>query len=77
MHAVSFQPCLTLCNPMNCLWDSPGKNTGVSGLPCPPPGDLTNPGIKPTFLTFPASTGSFFIFFLVYKYLDPILHKKM
>ena len=24
--------------------DSPGKNTGV---PCPPPGDLSNPGIKP------------------------------
>ena len=22
-----------------------------SGLPCPPPGDLPNPGIKPTFLT--------------------------
>ena len=26
--------------------DTPGKNTGV-GLPCPPPGDLPNPGIKP------------------------------
>ena len=25
--------------------DSPGKNTG--GGPCPPPGDLPNPGIKP------------------------------
>ena len=27
-----------------CPWDSPGKNTG--GLPCPPPGDLPNPGIE-------------------------------
>ena len=26
--------------------DSPGKNAGV-GLPCPPPGDLPNPGIEP------------------------------
>ena len=26
---------------------SPGKNTGVSGLPFPPPGDLPNPGIEP------------------------------
>ena len=25
--------------------DSPGKSTGV-GLPCPPPGDLPNPGIE-------------------------------
>ena len=45
--------CLTLCNPMDCSppgsfvhRDSPGKNTGV-GLPCPPPGDLPNPGIEP------------------------------
>ena len=27
--------------------DSPGKNTGVSGLPCSPPGDLPNPEIEP------------------------------
>ena len=26
--------------------DSPGKDTRV-GLPCPPPGDLPNPGIEP------------------------------
>ena len=30
-----------------CPWDSPGKNTG-GGLPFPSPGDLSNPGIKPT-----------------------------
>ena len=44
------QLCLTLCDPMDparllCLWDSPGKNTGV-GLPCPPPGNFFDPGIQ-------------------------------
>ena len=31
-----------------------------SGLPCPPPGDLPDSGIKPTSLTFSALTGGFF-----------------
>ena len=31
-----------------------------SGLPCPPPGDLPDPGIKPEFLTSPALAGRFF-----------------
>ena len=31
-----------------------------SGLPCPPPADLPNPGIEPTSLTSPALTGGFF-----------------
>jgi len=31
-----------------------------SGLPCPPPEDLPNPGIKPVSLTSPALTGAFF-----------------
>ena len=31
-----------------------------SGLPCPPPGDLPDPGIEPTSLTSPALTGGFF-----------------
>ena len=46
------QSCLTLCSPKDCNppgspvhADFPGKNT--SGLPCPPPGDLPNPGIEP------------------------------
>ena len=30
-------------------WHSPGQNTGV-GLPCPPPGNLPNPGIEPRSL---------------------------
>ena len=31
-----------------------------SGLPCPPPGDLPNPGIEPTSLKSPALAGGFF-----------------
>ena len=31
-----------------------------SGLPCPPPGDLPNPGIKPASLMSPALAGEFF-----------------
>ena len=30
-----------------------------SGLPCPPPEDLTNPGIKPASLMSPAVAGRF------------------
>ena len=30
------------------------------GLPCPPPGNLTNPGIKPMPLRYPALAGRFF-----------------
>ena len=30
-----------------------------SGLPCPPPGDLPNPGIKPMSLMSPALAGGF------------------
>ena len=31
-----------------------------SGLPCPPPGDLPDPGIEPTTLISPALAGGFF-----------------
>ena len=31
-----------------------------SGLPCPPPGDLPNPGSKPASLLPPALAGRFF-----------------
>ena len=36
-----------------CPWDSPGKNYW-SGLPCPPPKDLPDPGIEPASLATPA-----------------------
>ena len=31
-----------------------------NGLPCPPSGDLSDPGIEPTSLMFPTLTGGFF-----------------
>ena len=56
------QLCLNLCDPMDCTLpgssvhvDSLGKNTGV-GLPCPPPGDLPNPGIEPRSPTLQADS---------------------
>ena len=33
-----------------------------SGLPCPLPGDLPNPGVEPVSLTSPALAGGFFFF---------------
>ena len=42
-----------------CPWDSPGKNTEV-GLLFPPPGDLSNPGFKPTSTVSPALAEGFF-----------------
>ena len=42
---------LTLCDPMDYPWNSPGQNTGVGRVAFPfsrgSPGDLPNPGIKP------------------------------
>ena len=66
MHA---QSCLTLCGPMDY---SPPPNPQAllfmrfsrqeywSGLPCPFPGDLHNPGIKSASFGSPALVGGFF-----------------
>ena len=59
------QSCSTLCDPMDCSL-SGSSSMGFSrqeywnGLPCPPPGDLPNPGIKPVSLTSPTLAGGFF-----------------
>ena len=62
MCAKSLQLCLTLCDPMDC--SLPGSSVHrifqASGLPCPPPGDLPNPGIEPASLMSPALAGRFF-----------------
>ena len=60
MHAKSFKSCLTLCSPMDCNPpDFPEMRFSGqeywNGLPCPPPGDLLSPGIKPEYLEAPAS----------------------
>ena len=65
VYAQLLQLCPTFCDPMDC---SPpiSLSTGLSrqkywsGLPCPSPGDLPNPGIKPVSLMSPALAGRFF-----------------
>ena len=66
-HACSVtNSCPTLGDLMDC--SPPGSSVhGISqarywrGLPCPPPGDLLNPGITPTSLKSPTLAGRFFI----------------
>ena len=43
-----------------------------SGLPCPPPGDLPNPGVEPAPLMFPALGDGFFITSTTWKDLNDI-----
>ena len=52
VHAKSLQPCLTLCNPMDCSLPTPlpmqfSRHEYWTGLPCPSPGDLPDLGIQP------------------------------
>ena len=65
MCAKSLLSCLTLCSPMDC--SPPGSSVQRilqarirSGLLFPPPGDLPNPGIKPTSPKSPTWGGRFF-----------------
>ena len=64
MQAQSLS-CVQLCDLMDC--SPPGSSVhGIfqakywSRLPFPTPGDLPNPGMKPTSLIFPALAGGFF-----------------
>ena len=55
-----------LCNPMDYSLPAPlsmgfSRLEYWSGLPCPPPGDLPNPGIKLVTLKSSALAGRFFI----------------
>ena len=43
-----------------------------SGLPCPPPGDLPDPGIEPVSLTSLALAGGFCWFFLFFFFFLPL-----
>ena len=46
-----------------------------SGLPCPPPGDLPNPGTKPESLMSPAVSGGFFTISAICE--PPFRHKEV
>ena len=54
--ANSLQSCPTLCDPWTAARQAP-LSVGV-GLPCPPPGDLPDPGTEPASLTSPAQGSS-------------------
>ena len=53
VRARSLQLCPILCDPMDCIAHQAPLPMGFSrqeywsGLLCPPPGDLPNPGIEP------------------------------
>ena len=59
MHAQSLQSCLTLLTLWTVAHQAPlsmgfSRQEYWSGLPCPPPGDLPNPEIKPGSSESPA-----------------------
>ena len=55
VRAKSLQSCPTLCNPMGSLvLMGFSRQEHWSGLPCPPPGDLCDPGIEPKSPAAPA-----------------------
>ena len=61
--AKLLQSCPTPCDPMDYSCQAPlsmgfSRQEYESGLPCPPPRDLSYPGIEPRSLVSPALTGS-------------------
>ena len=46
-----------------------------TGLPCPPPGDLPDPGIKPISLTSPALAGGLFTTSTIWEAVSCLLVK--
>ena len=64
MHTQSLQLCLSLCDPVDCRLQAPlsmgfSRQEYWSGWPCPPPGDLPDPGIKPKSPVSTALAGRF------------------
>ena len=65
MRAKSLQSYPTVGDPVDCRPQAPlsmgfSRQEYWSGLPCPLPGDLPDPGIEPAFLKSPALAGGFF-----------------
>ena len=65
VRAQSLQSCPTLCDPLD--YSPPGSSVHGSstqeywsGLPCPPAGDLPDPGVIPASLMSPALAAVFF-----------------
>ena len=65
MRAKLLQSCLALCNPKDCSPQAPlsmrfSRWEDWSGLPCPSPGDLPNPGTELETLRSPELAGRCF-----------------
>ena len=65
MPTKSLQLCLTLYDPWIVARQAPlsmgfSRQEYWGGLPCPPPGDLQDPGTEPSSLLSPALAGRFF-----------------
>ena len=60
MHAKLLQSCLPLGDPRAPLSMGFSRQEYLSRLPCPPPGDLPDSGIKPMSLMSPALAGMYF-----------------
>ena len=74
MYAKSLQSCLILRNPMDHQAPlSMGffRQEYWSGLPCPPPGHLPDPGIEPASLMFPSLAGRLFTTSATWEYVTP------
>ena len=59
-HVRLFLTLWTLAIRLLWPWDWFSRQEYWSGLPCPPPGDLPDPGIKPVSLMSPELAGGFF-----------------
>ena len=87
---VCLSVCLSVWNHFSCVWlyatswtvslRTPlflgfSRQENQRGLPCPPPGDLSDPGIEPMFLMSPALAGRFFMFRTMWKRDSRLLWK--
>ena len=75
VHACYVASRLTLRDPVGCSCQAPlsmglSRRECWSGLPCPPPGGLPEPGIGPRSLTSPALAGGFLTTSTTWKELD-------
>ena len=82
MCAKSFQLCLTLRDAMDCSPPDSSVHGDSqeywSGLPCPPPEDLPDPGIEPTSLMSPALAGGFFTISATWEdHCPPLIDSKL
>ena len=83
MHPKLLQSCPTLSDPMDYNLSGSSlhgfsRQEYWSGLPCPPPRYLPNPGIKPESLKSPTFSGRFFTtnaMWEAHKVYDPGLNE--